>query len=103
MPPQFVGCFHGQALAVGLKDFGRDADEQIPGQAQRPVFPESFRLVLRSYLKANPKNRYLFESQRCLPFTPRRVQQLVQAYRNQAGIAQHVHPQLSLLIITLEY
>ena len=33
------------------------------------LFPRGFRLVLRSHLKANPKNRYLFESQRCTPFT----------------------------------
>jgi site-specific recombinase XerD len=58
------------------------------------LFPKSFRLVLRSHLKANPRNRYLFESQRCAPFTPRRVQQVVQHYRDQAGIGQHVHPHL---------
>lgn len=58
------------------------------------LFPKSFRLVLKSHLQANPKNRYLFESQRCTPFTPRRVQQIVQEYRDQAGIVQHVHPHL---------
>ena len=60
------------------------------------LFPKSFRLVLilRSHLQANPKNRYLFESQRCIPFTPRRVQQIVQAYRDRADIAQPVHPHL---------
>ena len=26
------------------------------------LFPESFRLTLRTYLAANPENRYLFES-----------------------------------------
>jgi integrase/recombinase XerD len=58
------------------------------------LFPKGFRLVLKSHLQANPKNRYLFESQRCTPFTPRRVQQIVQAYRDRAGLAQHVHPHL---------
>ena len=58
------------------------------------LFPRSFSLVLRSYLKASPNSRYLFESQRCMPFTPRRVQQIVQVYRDRAGIAQHVHPHL---------
>jgi integrase/recombinase XerD len=58
------------------------------------LYPRSFRLVLRSHLKANAKNRYLFESRRCTPFTPRRVQQIVQDYRDRAGIAQHVHPHL---------
>jgi len=69
--------------------------EQGKGAKDRYIlFPESFRLVLRSHLQANPKNRYLFESQRCTPFTPRRVQQIVQGYRDRAGIAQHVHPHL---------
>jgi integrase/recombinase XerD len=59
------------------------------------LFPNSFRLVLKSHVPANPKNRFLFESQCCTPFTPRRVQQIVQAYRrDRAGIAQHVHPHL---------
>jgi site-specific recombinase XerD len=58
------------------------------------LFPRSFDLVLRSHLKANPKDRYLFESRRCTPFTPRRVQQIVQGYRDRAGIAQPVHPHL---------
>jgi integrase/recombinase XerD len=58
------------------------------------LFPESFRLVLRTYLQSNPDNRYLFESQRCTPFTPRRIQQIVQDYRKEAGIAQQVHPHL---------
>jgi site-specific recombinase XerD len=58
------------------------------------LFPASFRLVLKSHLRANPKNRYLFESQRCTPFTARRIQQIVQQYRDRAGIAHHVHPHL---------
>ena len=45
-------------------------------------------------LRANPKNRYLFETTRCMPFTTRRVQQIVKQYRDEAGIAQHVHPRL---------
>ena len=58
------------------------------------LFPSSFRLVLKSHLRANPRNRYLFESRRCGPFTPRRIQQIVQTYRQRAGIAQPVHPHL---------
>ena len=58
------------------------------------LFPENFRLVLQSHLQANPENRYLFETTRCTPFTTRRVQQIVQHYRSQAGIEQPVHPHL---------
>ena len=58
------------------------------------LFPASFRLVLKSHLQANPKNRYLFETRRGGPFTPRRIQQIVQGYRAQARISQPVHPHL---------
>jgi integrase/recombinase XerD len=58
------------------------------------LFPASFRLVLKSHLQANPKNRYLFETSRCGHSTPRRIQQIVQSYREQAGIIQPVHPHL---------
>ena len=58
------------------------------------LFPKSFRLVLRSHLRANPQNRYLFETTRYTPFTPRRVQQIVQQYREEAGLVQPVHPHL---------
>src|ERR1700687_6005199 len=34
------------------------------------LFPESFRLVLKSHLKANPRNHYLFESRRFGTFSP---------------------------------
>ena len=69
-------------------------DQGKGGKDRYILFPKGFRLVLKSHLRANPKNRYLFESQRCTPFTVRRVQQIVQAYRDRAEIAQHVHPHL---------
>ena len=58
------------------------------------LFPAGFRLVLKSHLQASPRNRFLFETRRCGPFTPRRVQQIVQEYRERAGITQPVHPHL---------
>ena len=83
----YLMCPHCQCL-IERREGG--AAEEIPCSA----CGQTFRLVLRSHLKANPKNRYLFESRRCTPFTPRRVQQIVQGYRDRAGIAQHVHPHL---------
>ena len=56
------------------------------------LFPASFRLVLKSHLHAAPRNRYLFETRRFGPFTTRRIQQIVQGYREKAG--QPVHPHL---------
>jgi integrase/recombinase XerD len=58
------------------------------------LFPASFRLVLKSHLRASPNNRYLFETRRCGPFTSRRIQQIVQEYREWAGITRPVHPHL---------
>ncbi len=58
------------------------------------LFPVSFRLILQSHLKANPKNKYLFETTRNTGFTTRRVQQIVKEYREKAGITAKVHPHL---------
>ena len=66
----------------------------LPYLGYGPVFPESFRLVLKSHLKANPRNHYLFESRRFWAFSPRRVQQIAHRYRQRAGITQPVHPHL---------
>ena len=58
------------------------------------LFPASFRLVLKSHLHAASRNRYLFETRRFGPFTTRRIQQIVQGYREMAGITQPLHPHL---------
>jgi site-specific recombinase XerD len=41
-----------------------------------------------------PRHRYLFETRRFGPFTTRRIQQIVQGYREMAGITQPLHPHL---------
>jgi integrase len=58
------------------------------------LFPESFRLVLKSYMAANPLNRYLFESRRRTKYTTRRVQQIVADYAAAADLPERVHPHL---------
>jgi site-specific recombinase XerD len=69
--------------------------DQGKGSKDRYIlFPASFRLVLESHLRASPQNRYLFEARHFGPFTPRRVQQIVQEYRRRAGLDQRVHPHL---------
>jgi site-specific recombinase XerD len=64
------------------------------GKDRYILFPAGFRLVLKSHIKANPKNTSLFETRRYGPFTARRVQQIVKYYRDKARIADHVHPHL---------
>jgi integrase/recombinase XerD len=51
-------------------------------------------LVLRAHLAAHPKNRFVFETQRCGPYTVRRVPQIVQCYRDAAGLGTAVSPHL---------
>ena len=62
----------------------------------RPLHPvpASFRLLLKSHLQQRPEHRYLFETRRGGRFTTRRIQQIVQRYREQASITQPVHPHL---------
>ena len=84
-------------IKVGEVDLGscKVFIDQGKGAKDRYIlFPANFRLVLKSHLQANPKNRYLFETSRCGTFTPRRIQQIVQSYRAQAGLTQPVHPHL---------
>ncbi len=69
--------------------------EEGKGKKDRYIlFPDNFRLVLQSHLRANSKNKYLFETTRYTSFTPRRVQQIVKEYREIADIKQKVHPHL---------
>jgi integrase/recombinase XerD len=68
-----------------------------PGKGRQDryiLFPTGFPLVLKTYRHAYPQNHDLFESQRGTPFTTRRIQQIVQMYRQHAGIDQVVHPHL---------
>lgn len=58
------------------------------------LFPESFRLILKSHLAANPKNRFLFESRQRTKYSSRRVQQIVVIYAQAAGLEERVHPHI---------
>ncbi len=62
-------------------DAGKIFIERGKGDKDRYIlFPESFRLILKAYLAANPENVYLFESRHRRPYTTRRLQQIVQDY-----------------------
>jgi integrase/recombinase XerD len=88
-----------ELVRIEVSDIDLDACkifiDQGKGSKDRYIlFPGGFRLVLKSHLRANPKNHYLFETRRFGPFTPRRIQQIVQEYWHRAAIPQHVHPHL---------
>jgi site-specific recombinase XerD len=50
--------------------------------------------VLPAKVRKTPRNRYLFETRRFGPFTTRRIQQIVQDYREKAGLSELIHPHL---------
>ncbi|MDQ5934351.1 MAG: integrase/recombinase XerD [Cyanobacteriota bacterium erpe_2018_sw_21hr_WHONDRS-SW48-000092_B_bin.40] len=58
------------------------------------LFPSGFRLALKSHLKANNQNKYLFESRLNQPYTTRRIQQIVKEYCERSGLRRAVHPHL---------
>jgi integrase/recombinase XerD len=69
--------------------------DQGKGHKDRYIlFPQAFSLVLRAHLAAYPRNRFVFETQCCGPYTVRRVQQIVQRYREAAGLGEVVSPHL---------
>lgn len=70
---------------------------QGKGHKDREVlFPTSFRGELAQYVarQQTAGARYLFESNRCQPYSTRRVRQIVKQYATVAGIAKRVYPHL---------
>jgi integrase/recombinase XerD len=60
------------------------------GKDRYLLFPHAFGLVLRTHLAAHPSNRFVFETQRCGPYTVRRVQQIGDfCISPRKGIFQH--------------
>jgi len=64
------------------------------GKDRYILFPSDFRLALQTYIDAHPGNLYLFESRLNQQFTPRRIQQIIRQYADQAGIKRSVLPHL---------
>ncbi|WP_407571441.1 tyrosine-type recombinase/integrase [Deinococcus altitudinis] len=87
---RFFGFPAGQVLAACKIFF----DQGKSSKDRYILFPQTFGLVLRTHLAAHPQQVYLFETQRCEPYTVRRVQQIVQRYREAAGLSANVHPHL---------
>jgi integrase/recombinase XerD len=71
--------------------------EQGKGHKDRYVlFPSSFRGELAQYVARQRSARatYLFESNRCRPYSTRRLRQIVKQYAVAAGIEKRVYPHL---------
>src|SRR4029077_17645614 len=88
-----------ELVNIGVDDIHLDACkifiERGKGDKDRYIlFPESFRLILKSHLAANPENRYLFESRQRRKFSTRRAEQIVTCYAQAAELPEHVPPHL---------
>ena len=60
--------------------------DQGKGSKDRYVlFGRSFATALKTHIAAHPANRWLFQTKRHSKFSPRRVQQIVKKYAEQAG------------------
>lgn len=95
----FTAVRVGELVKIEVRDVDLTAWKIFVGQGKGPkdrsiLFPQAFGLVLRAHLAARPKNRFVFETQRCGPYTVRRVPQIVQRYREAAGLGETVHPHL---------
>jgi len=88
-----------ELTAIKVDDADLDACkifiERGKGDKDRYIlFPEPFRLILKSHLAAHPENRYLFESRQRTKYSARRVQQIVAGYAAAAGLPERIHPHL---------
>ena len=55
------------------------------------LFGKGFATALRTHIAAHPNNRWLFQTRRATKYSTRRVQQVVKAYAEQAGVVASPH------------
>lgn len=66
--------------------------EQGKGSKDRYVlFGENFKTALKVYMETIPNNRYLFQTKRNAPYSPRRIQQVVKRFAEEVGIKATPH------------
>lgn len=97
----FSGVRNAELASVRLKDVDLNGCqiriEQGKGKKDRYVlFPKSFRGELAQYLGQQREKgaTYLFESNRCQPYSTRRIRQIIKEYALAAGIEKRVYPHL---------
>ena len=55
------------------------------------LFGKTFATALRTHIAAHPNNRWLFQTRRNTRYSTRRVQQIVKAYAEEAGVKATPH------------
>jgi integrase len=61
------------------------------GKDRYVLFNSDFKTALKIYIRNRPKNRYLFQTRLNDQYTPRRIQQIVKHYAENAGINATPH------------
>lgn len=79
---------------VDLAEYKIFIDQGKGSKDRYVLFPDGFRLVLQSHMRANPDYTYLFESSRKSRYSERQVQRIVKKYAQEAEVPVHVHPHL---------
>jgi integrase/recombinase XerD len=97
----FTGIRNAELVRLRLTDVDLQSCQlritQGKGRKDRYVlFPTSFRGELAQYMERQRGQgaTYLFESNRCQPYSTRRIRQLVKQYALASGIAKRVYPHL---------
>ena len=97
----FTGIRNGELAKISLEDVDlqglRIRIEQGKGKKDRYVpIPQSFRGELMQYIshQQEKKATSLFESNRCKPYSTRRIRQIVKQYADSANIKKRVYPHL---------
>ncbi|OGH97658.1 MAG: hypothetical protein A2X43_14065 [Candidatus Margulisbacteria bacterium GWD2_39_127] len=93
----YTGMRISELCNVRLADIDIEACKikvvQGKGSKDRTVlYPETFKLTLKTYIAGLSKQTYLFESAQYKQFTPRRIQQLFKRYKTNAGITKDLTP-----------
>lgn len=97
----YTGIRNAELVQLRLTDIDIESCHirinQGKGRKDRYVlFPASFRGELAQYIERQREQdaTFFFESNRCRPYSTRRIRQLVKQYATAAGIAKRVYPHL---------
>jgi site-specific recombinase XerD len=84
-------------IEIGDVDFGANKIFIAEGKGKKDryiLFPESFKLALKSHMEAHRNSVYLFESNYRRQYSTRQIQRIVKSYSDSSGMGLHIHPHL---------
>ncbi len=92
----YTGVRVSELCRIGVTDVDLETCKirvnQGKGSKDRVVlFNKSFATALKTHIAAHPHNRWLFQTRRATKFSPRRVQQIVKHYAEEAGVRATPH------------